>query len=1149
MFVYTMYCPLRGGDLELETGGKRCGAVTVRLERRRFRTASETSSGRGLARKAGLWIVFLVFGIASTFTTAGDATRSRGCVQPGKRVGRKEAVEVYLFTPKGKIKNNNGSFELGVGTSDVFPGYQYLYWPYHTNLLENLKHPPPLPDAVVGEHHSGTKSLCLTLDNKDRVMQLHLRPPLIKLEDRAKSMHLSLWIKASKPGATCSFRFFGAGSSLGRYRNKGIDTKWTRIQGTVSVNGDGPGIRMEFGAGAAAPGKIWIDDIVWSFEDSDYATPSAEILIDPLSRDSLVFVGKPLKFSLKFRGDAGKKVRTELYLRDNIRDGLTTRLMSTQKTLAGKIASESFICPPLRRGIYMAAAVVRDAATGEVIAQDHQRFVVLTDLRELPPPADFVAGGMYIFKEPLGFSSRGVWSMRDMFRINAQLGCRVIRDLHTWEKLEPLYGKRDWAFYDFLMDSASKYKCGFMLDIPGVPFKVGRNGVERARKQKKWYVEKGRGHLMGGKYKPILEKTLKNEDFVALTKNDTFWMPEPSYMKDFCRDFLARYKNRGLMAVEYKNEVSAMVPPDYNVEHIMKPLYPVMKKAAPNIPLLVNNTGGSKLKYLQGLVDAGGLKWMDGFSFHPYDWNTLRFDSLENVLMYRHYLDKVSPGRHMQLGQTEEVFLYSLGIQRVLSDWAGGCCWSAGVPWRSFYGREHASYIGWHNTGPLTPSEFGLFANGMYTVLAGAKRIGCSETVPNTIVASFEKPASGGGKEYVVALCTAYKPGKAMLLTDVKLDGLRCKAYDATGERIPIPKGGLILTERPIYISSPDKRVLGLFANPKHKWVYNAHSRVFSEGNAFPVTQELIAGTPPYVVGCIPGDWEVGAGKAGAHGKLLRDESVKLKPCRTLSGSGNLHPKPIAGAEYLYLCSRIWTDGAAGNVVSISACGLRDAALVVNGKRVGKTVVFNKKGRLGVDWTDIPVGLIQGCNKIEVFSRVRAGVRPALRLKIQPSAGNRLAQLLPPPVADKALKDLTRAPGILLASHLLNGGDDDFYNPESKLYKLLEDPRLLKYIYYTTNKRNVAEIFIKFADSAPHVIKAYHFQPRFGRFPPAWKFEGSNDGKRWTTLDSVTGYHQRGKNWIYDKKLDNKTPYKQYRFLIPAAPFMVAWKGLRVYGE
>jgi len=1172
--VYAIHAPRRGGYLESENdlrgvkvrrGYRESSFIDERVAPRKYDASAKKEDSRRHAlkpfpskkplRKKKLGGGFAVLlGMVATLAVGGDlapkrAEKEKAGAQPGKMVGRKEAAEVYLFTPDGKIKNNNGSFELGIGTSDVFPGYQYVYQPYNANLLDNLKNPPPLPACVTDEHHSGAKSLCFTLDKKGRIMQLFLHPPFIKTEDCGKPINLSFWIKASKPGCGCSFRFSDTNSSLGKHRHRRINQEWIRIKGTVSIDSDGPGIRIDLAAGAPPPSKIWIDDLVWSFEDTDYTPPPAEILIDPISRDSMVFAGSSKKFKFKFRGESGKKVKTELYLRDNIRDGLTTRLLSVKKSLSSEIDQESFNCPPLRRGIYMLAAIVRDAASGKIIAQDHQRFVVLTDLSKLPPPADFTAGGMYVFHEPLGFTSRGAWSMEELFRINSQLGCRIIRDLHTWEQVEPLYGKRDWPFYDFLMDSASKYKCGFMLDIPGVPFKVGSSRLDYARKHKKWYIEKEHAYLMGAKHKMFLAKNLNQEDFIALQKGDLFWMPKLDYMKDFCRAFLSRYKDRGLMVVEYKNEVSAMVPPDYNVEKIMKPLYPVMKKAAPNIPLFVNCTGGSRLKYIQKVVDAGGLPYMDGFSFHPYTWNTLRFDSLENVFMYRDFFRKVSPDRKILLAQTEEIFMYSLGIQRLLSDWVGGCTWSAGIPWRSFYGRTHAAYVGAHNTGPLTPSELGIYANGMYAVLAGAKCIHRAEKVSKTIVASFEKPAAGGGKEYVIALCTAYKPGKALLLPDFNPAGLHCRAYDATGEEIPVPKGGLILTERPFYLVSSDKRILEQFAEPKHKWIYNAHARVFSEDSARPVTQEIVAGVPPYVVGCTPGDWEVGAGKIGPDRKPRQDKTVKLKPCLAFPGSGNLYPEPVEGAQYLYLTSQVWTDETADNVMSISAFGIKDAVLVVNGKRVDRKIAFKKDGKLGADWIDVPVKLAEGANKIEMFVKPSTAERPALRFRIQPFKEHRLAQLLSP-IVDKTRNDLTQVPGVLLASHLLNGGDEDFFNPKSKLYELLKDPCLLEYVFYSTNKRQDAYLFIRFADSAPHVITSYHFQPRFYRFPPNWKFEGSNDGKQWTTLDDVTGFKNlRGRFWSYDKKLDNTTAYKEYRIVIPAKPFLLAWKDLRFYGE
>jgi hypothetical protein len=1066
---------------------------------------------------------------------------------PGVLVSRDETTAVYLFVPKGEVKNNNGSFELGLGTSDVWPGWSFRYQTYSSDYLNDLKNPPPRPQVVEDEHFDGKRSLCLTIDNNRRECFVCFRPPFPGNSAEKKPLALSFRIKASKPGIGARFRLFGVhAGTLGKGMFKTVPTEWTRVAGVLENYGDAPGIRLDITSGGAAPAKIWIDAVSWSFgEPVDYRPPPAEIRLGPLSSDGIVFAEKPVTFAWDYRGSQERKVETVLYLRDATRDGRTFRLASRPGTLPAGDGHETVSLPRLPRGLYIAAVAVRDRGTGEILARDLQRFSVLSDLRDLPPPEDFIAGGMFVFREPYGFTSRGIWSLDDLYRVNSLIGCRMIRDLHTWEKLETTYRKRDWPYYDYLMDTASKYGCGFMLDIPGAPIKVGAGGVEKARQKNFWPVMHGR--LLGNKRRVVLDEVVSRDDFVAISKNDTFWIPEMDYMKEFCREFMTRYKDRGLFVAEFKNEVDAMVPPAINVKHFMKPLYSVMKAAAPDVPVIVNNMGGSGLRYLKQLVEAGGLPYMDGFSFHPYAWSTLRFGSIENVRMYREYLDGLGSDRELLLGQSEVFFTKSLLIQRVLSDWVGGCRWSCGLGWRDYYAKEHASYGGWHNTGPLIPGLGAVRLNGMSSVLSGARRVGCVESIPNTLIGFFEKQPANKSGRYVVALCAKYEPGKALLLSGVNLAGLRCLAYDDTGEPMPLPpvEDGLLLNERPLYIASDSPNLFSAFSHPQAEWVNDAQARVMLAGSPLAQSMEMVAGTPPFRLGCTLDFWEPVREKPAPTGAPSSAE-----PWRVFPGSGNLIP-PIPQSASLPAVIRLrtsaWSRVPSECVLAFSSFGVGKADLFLNGQCVAKNIRPDSGSLPGADETEIPVRLKAGRNLVEI--RIDVSVKhPVVRAVLRPPRDRRYGEL-DGFRSGATRRNLVRTPGILLSTRYMSTGNDGVANPRSPIYKVLEDPNLVGYSGLRGNKRNEAEIRVQFADGRAYVLNAYHLLPRFNRFPSAWRFEGSRDGESWTILHEVSGYHPKGKNWVVNETFENRSPFRYYRFVFSPKYFMTSFKGLAFYAD
>jgi hypothetical protein len=1082
-------------------------------------------------------LVFIVTVLSATCSNGEPLSKL-----PGTIVDAYEAVSAYVFIPKGPVKNNNGSFELGLGTADVFPGYLFRYKPYDKARLEMLKKKPPASQVVSDEHHSGAKSLQLILDVPTRTPLVNFRAPFIGLDKQRKKLTLSFWIKASQPGVRANMFISEAQGSLQRLRNKVLATKWTRITGTLESNIDFPGVRLEFSSGKGTATKIWIDDVTWS-EDKpeDYKVPKAEILIKPLSRDGIIFKGKKFNISWSLRGASSRGVETALYLRDATRGGITTRLTRKKVSISPTSSQVSFECPPLPPGKYMLAAVARDASTKEVLAQDHQLFAVLTDLRKLPKPVKFGMGAMFVFDEPQGFFHHGINSLDDLYRVNAAIGCRLIRDLHIWEKVEPKYKKRDWPYYDYLMGVADKYGCGFMFDIPGAPFKIRAGRLERRKKEGYWFV--ARGHLLGLKKQLLDEKNLKEDEFVAINKSDTFWYPEAADTRDFCKEFMGRYKNKGLWVVEYKNEVNAMVPAKINVEKFMKPFYQIMKKAAPNIPVTVNNTGGARLKYLQQLIDAGGLPYMDGYTFHPYEHGMLMFDSLSDVRMYRTYLDKLSPGRKLLLGQSEILFLNTFTVQRMLSDWVGGCRWSCGIPWRCLYASMHGSYNRWHDTGPLLPGVNGVHLNGLNAVLSGARLVGSSKAIPKTLIAFFEKSV-GGKKQYVSALCVEYRAGKALLLKAKGLESLHCRAYDISGapRSLPIFPEGVLLTEDALYLSCDSPKLFKALSTSNCEWVNYAQAAV--SVRELGIANKMLTGTPLKKNMSVLDLWS-----GGKFAKIVSGGGgVALKPLPCDSVSGCIWPKSSTGKPLNYITTTIYSEKPCVKSLFMSFHGVSAAVVFLGGKQV-KKIVVPAKGSLGENWLGLSIHLKAGANKLELFLKNKIA-KPIAQICLKAPKKARMVDLVGLSSSSSEI-ERTLAPGVFVHTDDMRGPDQGKARGAfGKLgpASLLLPEKEMDHITFRANKKGNPALRLVFVDDKPRVVDKYVIHPRVSWFPRNFDFQGSNDGKNWTTLDKVRNFVSRKRQHL-EREFDNGKGYKMYRFnfdIHKGGTILISFKGVRL---
>ena len=1052
-----------------------------------------------------------------------------------------EVRRVLGFTPLGDNKLVNGSFELGLGPSGYFPGYRIEYVSYSAGDIEAYKNPPPLPKVVSNEKHSGSKSLCIEMLSGRQKALLYVAPPnLLKVSDDTEH-HFSLWVKASRTGlvSTVNINKAAKNNNFKKQKNKAVGTEWQKISGTFLVNLDtstehasrkAPSVRLDISSKSDAPYKIWIDDVIWSFNTASEVTASGpvEVAFTPISRQGSVLADRPHTLSWNVKASQARKVETTLYLRDITRNCLTTHILQKKVNLTDSVLSDKSSPLLLKRGHYLAILAVKDMVDGEIIATAKQRFSVMSDLFNLPRTVGYDSGAMYYFEEPFAFCWRGPWSIEEQYKMNAFNGCFIMRDLNTWLSLEPEKGKYDWPLFDLQYNAAHKYRCGFMHELPGVPFKIRPADYKKAiktgdRKNFNWIIHDG--ILLGEK------KRIVTDEWVPDFKNETFWFAPKKETLKVCREFTNRYKDKGLFVVEFKNECNAMTPANIYIDKVMKLTYPVFKEVAPNLPVITNNTGGNSTKYLEEITKLGGLKYMDGFSFHPYAHADLKRDSLADVRIYRDFADKHAKGT-FYLGQTEVMHLSPSGtIARMLSDWVGGGRWSAGMHWRNLSAAEHGAVTYHRNTGPMAPSQTAVLLNGMNRVLAGAKLVGSVKQFNDVLIGLFERELAGGGKEYIAALIAAQKDDRAALIENINFSRIPFVAYDQTGEafKMDINRSVLIANEV-FYLVSSSKALVKAFKKAERRWVLFADNKKYSKigtDDSVVAANKLFFGDRPFTISCHLTEWKGG----GCYSLAARAKPSKVKPVDVQVGSNNISLASIGGGKYKYLATAVYSSSARKAVFIVSTSGVSTISFYNNGKHVIKNAKI-KEGVIGEKWNKVLVSLQRGENRLEMLllpSAKNSYIRTALIQPINEAVGKVVSE-------KEEYKNRTVNPGVTL--ELVNANLD-----KGDLLTGLIDGNQVMNVTFRKGKGDVVpELRFEFADKKSYVINQYFFIPRLKRGAAAWSFDGSNDKSTWDTLHKVRNFDNSKKRVKYTMAFENTKAYKFYRFALTKADKVMTYK-------
>ncbi|MFA6959856.1 MAG: beta-galactosidase [Opitutaceae bacterium] len=791
----------------------------------------------------------------------------------------------------------NGSFELGLGAEPFYPGWRIA----KTALAASEV--PGLPVLDTANAHSGRQSLKLSRGRGRGVAYLDFQSP--KLSDNMAT-HFSFWTKAGRPGVKMLFGICpedgkGRTPASPRLVQRDLATGWQLWHCPLPARSGIVPLRVEFSSGSEESFEVWIDDVSWTmgtaFGESGERTRAGavEVVLLPESRNDIRFADKPVVFRWSADADAKRDVSLNLTLRDLTRGGEAMTVWRGKASLSPIPSQGEIVLPEIKRGAWWAELEVRDSVSQALLGIGRERFTVMTDLHGVPAPVDFDAGyhGGIEFGDEIGFNWRGYWTLDDFFATQFQTGFRVQRDIFDWEHLEPEQGHYDWGYLDARVDAAHRNGCTTIICTPHKPLNLSQ---EEARKvlnnpdsgDGRWIYQTATdisGHAvrstpMGGSGDPA--------------KRNRLFAPDPKALSDFMTTLAARYRGK-IDAIEFLNEPNLYIDPVGLIEYYFKPAYAAMKKVAPDLPVLMNQTmdfAADGNGYTGQFLKLGGFDYSDGVFHHPYGVSQLEENGLEGVKTLEQLVEIYSkPGKKMLLGMSEihglggssRAFIRGEVVQRAFLDWAVGCRWSAGglLTRQSFYegtGPRH-----WFLRGASAPGVGSVHMNALYSTLGGYRFLRRIELDDNVLILALEKADAKPGEErYAVAIEAAQLPLTVSML-ETKLEGIAFSAFDFTGE--PVKLSSLVdiqIGNGTLYLRSNDARLLDRLQAGRVSWAQNISGEIEERLGPEAETTIYATGLPPRKpseVGVI-NRWAVLSGirDSGAHGKNFPvDEKITTR--------------------------------------------------------------------------------------------------------------------------------------------------------------------------------------------------------------------------------------------------------------------------------
>lgn len=729
-----------------------------------------------------------------------------------------ESSVTHVELPVGNLLTN-GSFELGLGAEPFYPGWRVT----EASLAETEV--PALPMLDPANAHSGRQSLKLSKGRGKSVAYLDFQSP--ELPENTVTQ-FSFWAKAARPGVKMLFGICpedgkGRTPSAPRVANGDLATDWQLWQGSLPARSGVVPLRVEFSSDSPEPFEVWIDDVSWTVgqradESGTRARAGAvEVVLLPEARNAIRFAGKPITFRWSADADRKRDVALNLTLRDLTRRGAAVSVWRGEASLSDSPAQGEIILPEIKRGAWWAELEVRDMASQALLGVARERFTLMTDLRGMPAPVDFDAGyhGGFEFGNEVGFNWRGYWTLDDFFANQFQSGFRVQRDIFDWERLEPEQGRYDWGYLDARVEAAQRNGCTTIICTPHKPFNLPRNQASKVLNN----PDSGDGRWIYQTATDISDHSVRSTPMGGggdPAKRNHLFAPDPKALTDFMTTLAARYRGK-VDAIEFLNEPNLYIDPAGLIEYYFKPAYAAMKAAAPDLPVLMNQTmdfSADGNGYTGQFLKLGGLDYSDGVFHHPYGVAQLEENGIEGVKTLERLTGTYSkPDKKMLLGMSEihglggssRAFIRGEVVQRALLDWAVGCRWSAGalLTRQAFY--EGNSPRLWFMRGASAPGVGAVHMNGLYSTLGGYRLLRRIELDDNVLIMAFEKADTlAEGPRYAVAITGAEFP---MIVTTMEadLDGIGLTAFDFTGEPVTLSSLKQIrLGKNALYLKSDD---------------------------------------------------------------------------------------------------------------------------------------------------------------------------------------------------------------------------------------------------------------------------------------------------------------------------------------------------------
>jgi len=878
----------------------------------------------------------------------------------------------------------NGSFELGLGAEPFFPGWRVPKSKFAQTPT------PPLPQLDTATFHSGRQSLKLSRPQHGGIVFLDIHAP--ELPGKTPTQ-VTFWVKASRPDVTITAGICpadGKGGKLLSSITQPSGTDWQQMQFEVPPQTGPAPARIEASSTSPEPFEIWLDDIAWQGKGQDTASRRSgpvEVVLLPETRNGIRFADQPINLIWSADSESERSVKWKATLVDLARRETVVYDELGDAALGTTPAKGTLALGHVKRGAYLVELDAIDPLTGNTLATARERFTVFTNLKNEPAPVNFDVGyhGGIEFGADTGFSWRGYWDLDEFFAVNYQTGFRIQRDIWDWQKLQPLPETFDWKALDMRVEAADRNGCNTIICTPHSPLYLDRDKYQEILKdpaltEGRWIYktatdisqESVRSAVMGGGKDPSERKVLL--------------APDPESLKKFMTTLAERYDGK-IAAIEYLNEANLFITPKGLIEHYYKPVYSAMKKVAPDLPVLMNQTmdyAADGNGYTGQFLSQGGFDYSDGLTHHPYGASLLDNGGLPSAKTLEALARKYSrPDKPVILGMSEihgigdYSFLRGEPVQRALIDWSIGCRWSAGVlvAYTNFY--EGTGPRKWLLRGAFAPGVGAAQMNGLYATLGGYQFKQRIELDDHVLIVAFEKSgeARKEAPRYAVALTAAKIPANQALL-EADLDGLDIKAFDAYGEPVPFAGNRIALSQETLYLKSSSPELLSRLKAGRISWGQTLMQDVEEVKGPEAFNSIYRTGLPPMQrqpidlirqwlvlidVPASPADsTPEKLGILDAQGRLAWPED-KTRTTKTPLPYVLLAGRPPSSGRDYYAYAVLQSDKDQEATLHLSSSG--PSALWINGKAVSLKP-DQDFGLAGASWQDVKVSLKEGINSL-----------------------------------------------------------------------------------------------------------------------------------------------------------------------------------------